>query len=415
MSPTVSSIDVVRVRGGRQVVDRDALAVEEPVEIRLHGQSFAVIMRTPGADKELAAGFLLAERIVRSFDDIGTIEHCSGRTRPTSPRCRNVVNVTLPGSVAGGPGSVVVGSGASDDQLVVRPLWAKLDSVLQTGAPPLRGGWPVSAATLRACPIGCAARSRCSTRPAAFTPPDSSPDGALVTTAEDVGRHNAVDKVIGRHAAARQLPALRHAARVSGRTSFEIVQKAALAGIPVLAAVSAPSSLAVDLAREAGITLIGFVRGGGYTIYAHSARVRRVIFGLAEQKPHHYLEMARIAWENRDQLPLAWRILRDGVCDGCALGTSGLSDWTMPGTHLCMVRLELMRLNTAPALDPAILTDVGSLASMSHRLSARSDACRNRCCGGAASRGFSRPAGTKRWIASRTSFAAPIPSAWRST
>jgi molybdopterin-dependent oxidoreductase alpha subunit len=88
-------------------------------------------------------------------------------------------------------------------------------------------------------------------------------------------------------------------------------------------------------------------------------------FGLGQQKPHHYLEMARIAWENRDQLPFAWRILRDGVCDGCALGTSGLSDWTLPGTHLCMVRLELMRLNTAPALDPRLLTDVGALASRS--------------------------------------------------
>src|SRR5712692_4658890 len=87
------------------------------------------------------------------------------------------------------------------------------------------------------------------------------------------------------------------------------------------------------------------------------------LFGLGRQKPHHYLEMARAAWENRDQLPFAWRILTDGVCDGCALGTSGLSDWTIEGTHLCMVRLELMRLNTAPALDPSRLTDVSSLRS----------------------------------------------------
>jgi molybdopterin-dependent oxidoreductase alpha subunit len=86
------------------------------------------------------------------------------------------------------------------------------------------------------------------------------------------------------------------------------------------------------------------------------------MFGLGHQKPHHYLEMARVAWENRDQLPFAWRILNDGVCDGCALGTSGLSDWTIEGTHLCMVRLELMRLNTAPALDPRALTDVSALA-----------------------------------------------------
>ncbi len=87
------------------------------------------------------------------------------------------------------------------------------------------------------------------------------------------------------------------------------------------------------------------------------------MFGLGRQKPHHYLEMARVAWENRDQLPFAWRILNDGVCDGCALGTSGLSDWTIEGVHLCMVRLELMRLNTAPPLDPDCLANVEALRS----------------------------------------------------
>src|ERR671930_254978 len=92
------------------------------------------------------------------------------------------------------------------------------------------------------------------------------------------------------------------------------------------------------------------------------------LFGLGRQKPHHYREMAKIAWENRDQLPFAWRILKNGVCDGCALGTSGLSDWTIEGVHLCMVRLELMRLNTAPPLDPKQLTDIPSLVSdLRHR------------------------------------------------
>jgi molybdopterin-dependent oxidoreductase alpha subunit len=92
-----------------------------------------------------------------------------------------------------------------------------------------------------------------------------------------------------------------------------------------------------------------------------------VPMGIGQRKPQHYLEMARVAWENRDQLPFAWRILSRGVCDGCALGTSGLSDWTIPGTHLCMVRLELLRLNTAPALDPARLADVGPLSRLSSR------------------------------------------------
>ena len=89
------------------------------------------------------------------------------------------------------------------------------------------------------------------------------------------------------------------------------------------------------------------------------------MFGLGRQKPQHYREMIKVAWENRDELPFAWRILRDGVCDGCALGTSGLSDWTVEGPHLCMVRLELMRLNTAPALDPSVLADVSTLAGRS--------------------------------------------------
>ncbi len=87
--------------------------------------------------------------------------------------------------------------------------------------------------------------------------------------------------------------------------------------------------------------------------------------GFGHQKPFHYVEMLRTAWTNRDQWPFAWRILRDGVCDGCALGTSGLRDWTIPGVHLCMVRLELLRLNTAPALDVHQLADVGALAGRS--------------------------------------------------
>src|SRR5258707_14562233 len=89
------------------------------------------------------------------------------------------------------------------------------------------------------------------------------------------------------------------------------------------------------------------------------------MFGLGRQNPHHYREMVKIVWENRDELPFAWRILTDGVCDGCALGTSGLSDWTVEGPHLCMVRLELMRLNTAPALDPSRLADVSAMSSRS--------------------------------------------------
>src|SRR5207342_1366609 len=95
----------------------------------------------------------------------------------------------------------------------------------------------------------------------------------------------------------------------------------------------------------------------------HLARMG--LFGIGQQKPHHYREMVRIAWKNRDQWPFAWRILRDGVCDGCALGTTGMKDWTLSGTHLCMLRLELMRLNTAAALDLATLADLSHLRHLS--------------------------------------------------
>lgn len=98
-----------------------------------------------------------------------------------------------------------------------------------------------------------------------------------------------------------------------------------------------------------------------------SSRISLAPFGLRQTKPRHYREMIRVAWENRDELPFAWRILTRGVCDGCALGTSGLSDWTIEGIHLCIVRLELLRLNTMPALDPQRLNDVAPLASLPSR------------------------------------------------
>ena len=139
-----------------------------------------------------------------------------------------------------------------------------------------------------------------------------------------------------------------------------------------------------------------------------------MLFGLGRQKPHHYREMARIAWENRDELPFAWRILKDGACDGCALGTSGLSDWTLGGVHLCMVRLELLRLNTAPALDPKRLTDVSSLAGLSpgelRDLGRLPEPLLRR----RGEPGFLSPHGTKRWSALRMNCGLSIPLGPRS-
>jgi hypothetical protein len=120
-------------------------------------------------------------------------------------------------------------------------------------------------------------------------------------------------------------------------------------------------------------------------------------YGLGRQKPDHFGEMAKTAWQNRRALPYAWRILTQGVCDGCALGTTGLSDWTMQGVHLCTVRLNLLHLNTMGPLDPAHLADAARCAARRARSCARSDACATRWRGGAARRDSGACRGRRRW------------------
>lgn len=262
------SIDVERVRAGDRSADTDRVAIEEPLEIRLHGRPFAVIMRTPGADRELAAGFLYAERVVMSADDLGAIERC------TDPGVENVVNVTLAN-----------GSSERLEQLLAdRRLTGVSSSCglcgrqtiesLLTDVEPLRAEWTIGAATLAGLP------ERLRARQVAFDETGGlhaaglfAPDGTLVDIAEDVGRHNAVDKIVGRMLMREALPLSNYLLCVSGRTSYEIVQKAIFAGIPIVAAVSAPSSLAIDLARDSGVTLVGFARGGSFNIYAHGDRI----------------------------------------------------------------------------------------------------------------------------------------------
>jgi FdhD protein len=264
-------VEIVRVRAGERAALTDRAAAEEPLEIRLHGRPFAVIMRTPGADRELAAGFLFAERVVRSPGDLGAIEHC---TDPASDHPENIVNVTLAGDGAlsleralGERRQVTMNSSCGMcGRLTIESLRAE--------APEIDALWTVSRRVVISLP------DRLRAAQAIFDETGGlhaaglfRPDGALDETAEDVGRHNAVDKVIGRMLMREALPLSRHMLFVSGRTSFEIVQKAVLAGIPIVGSVSAPSSLAVDLAHEAGVTLIGFVRGESFNIYSHPMRV----------------------------------------------------------------------------------------------------------------------------------------------
>jgi FdhD protein len=275
-APDTSSwraVPIVKVQDGAATSAVDRAATEEPLEIRLHGQPFAVIMRTPGADRELAAGFLLAEGVIAGVDDLGAIQHCLDGDR----EAQNVVNVTL------AQGSDERLARLLDDRRQVTTnsscglCGRRTIESLATDAKPIQTSWSVPALAVTQMPALLRERQ------AVFDETGGLHaaglflvDGGraqLVDAAEDVGRHNAVDKIVGRMLMREALPLSASMLCVSGRTSFEIVQKALFAGIPLVAAVSAPSTLAIDLAQEFGITLIGFLRGGSFTIYAHPARV----------------------------------------------------------------------------------------------------------------------------------------------
>jgi FdhD protein len=271
MADAFRAVDVSRVRDGVRETGTDHAATEEPLEVRLHGRPFAVIMRTPGADRELAAGFLLAERVLASPDDLGTIEYC---TDPGAEHPENIVNATI----ANGSADALERILADRRQVTTNSSCGMcgrltIDS-LRTDAPAIRTSWRVSAKTLVEIPDRLrAAQSVFDETGGLHAAGLFTRDGALDAIAEDVGRHNAVDKVIGRMLMQDRLPLSDHLLFVSGRTSFEIVQKAFLAGIPILAAVSAPSSLAIELAQECGVTLVGFLRGKNFNVYAHPDRI----------------------------------------------------------------------------------------------------------------------------------------------
>lgn len=265
------SVDVIRVRGTEQLRVVDCAAAEEPLEVRLHGQSFAVVMRTPGADRELAAGFLFAERVLTGAGELGTIECC---TDPAAKHPENVVNVTL---VDGTPAKIerILAGRRQVTTNSSCGLCGRLTiESLRAEGQPLDASWSVSRSVLSSFPDSLRAAQRTFDATGGLHAAGLfTAEGRLDDLAEDVGRHNAVDKVIGRMLMREALPLFDRVLFVSGRTSFEIVQKAFLAGIPVLVSVSAPSTLAIDLAIETGMTLVGFVRGNGFNLYAHPERV----------------------------------------------------------------------------------------------------------------------------------------------
>jgi FdhD protein len=261
------------VRVGERGVERrkDLAAAEEPLEIRLNGTPFVVTMRTPGADRELAAGLLVSERIVSGADDIALIRHCG---RATDEGEENVVDVTLAGAGVARAEAALAGRRLTTTTAACGVCGRRSIDDLMQGVAPVAGDWSLPAALAAALPARLRAAQNVFDETGGLHAAGLfDRDGTLVASAEDVGRHNAVDKVIGGQLLAERWPLGDLVLFVSGRTSFEIVQKAVVAGIPIIGAVSAPSSLAIDLARSAGATLLGFVRGGTLNIYAGERRI----------------------------------------------------------------------------------------------------------------------------------------------
>jgi FdhD protein len=253
---------------------RDTVAVESPLQVLVNGEPFAVIMRTPGQDCELAMGFLFSEGLIASAADVDRLH--------TGPMAngRACVDASIPGvdvsaASAGGAGA---GAAVAARRVTTNASCGMCGRVsvesLDVEFPAIELNWSVPPSVIVELP------DRMKKAQAVFAQTGGlhaaglfTPNGDLILMAEDVGRHNAVDKVIGRSLLDDGMPLDMKLLFVSGRTSYEIVQKACLAGLPLIAAVSAPSSLAVDLADRAGMTLLGFVREGRFNIYSHPERI----------------------------------------------------------------------------------------------------------------------------------------------
>lgn len=250
------------------------LAVEEPLEIRVHGEPFVVTMRTPGDDMDLAAGLLVSEGAIWDREHLPEMRYCttvSGR----SEQDYNTLSLTISPDVPEPRSARATTMTSACGVCGVESIDEVRRSTHFPLTPPGDGAESlVTPETLLSLPRRLREHQRVFDKTGGvhaaglFTP-----DGKLVCLREDVGRHNAVDKVVGWALRDGRLPLSGTILQVSGRASFELVQKASMAGIPVLAAVSAPSSLAVDLAVESGVTLVGFSRDERATVYAHPERI----------------------------------------------------------------------------------------------------------------------------------------------
>ncbi len=267
----VTNVRITAVRDGVRSERPDTVATEEPMEIRVVGpgqdaRAVAVTMRTPGGDYELAVGFLFTEGLI-SPRDVQRVAYCDDLG--DEEQRYNVVTVTL--------------DRPFDHEVLRRNFYATsscgicgkaaLEDV-EVHCAPVASGTEIPASVLVSLPDALRAKQRVFDRTGGLHAAGLfTPAGRLITLREDVGRHNAVDKVIGEQLLAGNVPLADHVLQVSGRASFEIVQKVAVAGIPVVSAVSAPSSLAVDAAERLGLTLVGFVRDGRCNVYSHPERV----------------------------------------------------------------------------------------------------------------------------------------------
>jgi FdhD protein len=267
----VANVHVVAMNDGVRSERTDTLAAEEPLEIRVQGpgqeqRSVAVTMRTPGGDFELAVGFLFTEGLIVPAD-VSRVAYCDNL--PGEDQQYNIVSVTL--------------TRPFDAELVRRNFYATsscgvcgkaaLDDI-EVRCSPVAEGPEVSGELLLGLPGALRKAQKVFDRTGGLHAAGLfTPDGKIVAVREDVGRHNAVDKVIGEQVLAGRVPLDDHVLQVSGRLSFEIVQKAAVAGIPIVSAVSAPSSLAVEAGERFGMTLVGFVREDRLNVYTHPERV----------------------------------------------------------------------------------------------------------------------------------------------